>query len=201
MTLLQVAPPPLQPKSPDTATAADPKQGPAPDTRVRVLCLPELATITKPDTNYQLGPPVKITVQPTLPRRRPNSPHADTVCADLAGTTTLPLALFVADEAGITVSSSTGWKTSVNALIGADRQGEFSNWIKMVCTGPDIGTIVSPHRVDLKDTVADAINACALGIAVDIGDIMRDEREVAGRQSHELVLLDHLGETVLETTC
>lgn len=144
---------------------------------------------------------MKITVQPTFPRRRPNSPHADTLCSDLAGSTTLPLALFVADEAGITVSSSTGWKTSVTALIGADRQGEFSNSINMTCTAPDIGTIVFPHTVNLNGTVDDAINACALNVAVTIGDIMRDEREAEGRPSHELMLVDHGGDVVIETTC
>lgn len=51
VTPLKVALPPLQPKSPDTAS--NPKQEPVPDTRVRVLCLPELEAITKPDTNYQ----------------------------------------------------------------------------------------------------------------------------------------------------
>lgn len=137
---------------------------------------------------------MKLAIQPMFPGQRRNSPRHDTMCSDLAGLTTLPPALFVADEAGLTVSSSEGWTSSVRALIGVGADDEFSSAITLICTMPEIGTIVIPHEVDLSGSVNDVMNGCAIRLAVAL---------VEGRSDpdvwSQLTILDYQGNVLAET--
>lgn len=99
---------------------------------------------------------VKITVQPILPGRRRNSPRPDTLCADLASLTSLPAALFVADEAAIAIDVDGESRTHVRALIGVGPDDEFAGAIHLIATVPGVGVIERPHMVTMRGTVQEA---------------------------------------------
>lgn len=139
---------------------------------------------------------MKFTVQATLPGSHRNSPRADTLCSDLAGLTQLPAALFVADEAAITVSLDADQGADghgvVRALIGVGADDEFDSSIRLIGAVPTLGLIDVPHIVDLTGTVEKAITKCATAFALALSEAL--EASDAHRPA-ELVVLDHRGDT------
>lgn len=136
-----------------------------------------------------------IVVQPTFPGRRRNSPRAETLCSDLAGLTQLPAALFVADEAAITVSVDGGSPQCVRSLIGVGADDEFSERVCLSATVPGLGLIERSHEVDLRGTVADAITHCATAFGVSIAQAVLD-----AQQSADLVVLDNSGDVLINAS-
>lgn len=139
---------------------------------------------------------MKITVQPTLPGRRRNSPRPDTLCSDLAGLTGLPAALFVADEAGIAVDVDGERRTHVRALIGVGPDDEFAGAIHLIATVPGLGVIERPHMVKMLGTVEAAAAACAIDFTVGVSEAL-----VEAEMPAELVVLDHRGEVLIVSSC
>lgn len=131
---------------------------------------------------------MQIVVQPTFPGRRRNSPRAETLCSDLAGLTALPAALFVADEAAITVIVDGGSPNSVRSLIGVGADDAFSERICLTATVPGLGLIERSHEVDLDGTVANAVTRCAAAFGVSIAQVALD-----ANKSAELMVLDPQG--------
>lgn len=142
---------------------------------------------------------MKFTVQSTFPGRRRNSPRAESLCTDLSATR-LPLALFIADEAEITVGldidSATGDRRVVRALIGVGVDDEFADAIRLIGAVPTLGLIEVPHVVDLTGTVETAITKCATAFAAGIAEALS-----AAERSAYLTVLDHNGTVVIDTTC
>lgn len=139
---------------------------------------------------------VKITVQPTLPGRRRNSPRPDTLCSDLANLTSLPTALFVADEAAIAVDVEGERRAHVRALIGVGPDDEFAGAIHLIATVPGVGMIEQSHFVKVLGTVEEAAVACAIAFAVGLSEALIETAIAA-----ELLVLDHRGEVLIATNC
>lgn len=138
---------------------------------------------------------MRIVVQPTFPGRRRNSPCADTLCSDLS-VAPLPTGLFIADEAGITVTVDGGSPRHVRAMTAIGADGEFDDRVYFSVAVPGLGTIELAHAVGLSGTVAAAITGLATDFAVGIAEAAIDADMAA-----ELVVLDHSGATHLATTC
>lgn len=131
---------------------------------------------------------MRFVVQPTFAGRRRNSPRADTLCSDLGRLTQLPAALFIADEAGITVTVDDGSPSPVRALIAVGADDEFSREVLMIAHVPGLGMVDRSHAVDLEGSVGDAVNYCAMMFAVSLTQtVLRTD------QSAEVEVRDHLG--------
>ena len=137
-----------------------------------------------------------VVVQPTFPGHRHNSPRAETLCSDVAGLTALPPALFVADEAGITVTVDGGGPSPVRAFIAIGAYGDFSKQVCLIAHVPGLGMIDHSHEVDLSGTVADAITRCATAFGASIAQAALD-----AQKSAELVVLDHRGDVLVDAPC
>ncbi|NLE79450.1 MAG: hypothetical protein GX610_07660 [Rhodococcus sp.] len=120
-----------------------------------------------------------LVIQPTFPSRRHNSPSADSICSDLARLTQLPIALFVADEAGITVTIDGGQPTPVRALISVGPYGERDNRVHLIAQVPDLGVVESTPVVPLSKTVEDVIPHCVIAFASAVADASIDAKKHA----------------------
>lgn len=139
---------------------------------------------------------MRIVIHPTFPGRRRNSPRAEALCSDLpVGPVPAWLGLFVADEAGITITVDGGRPHHVRAMLPLDADSEFDKRVHLVATVDGLGTIELDHVMNLDDTVAAAISVVTVAIAVRLADAAID----AG-QSAELVVLDHRGDVFTSTT-
>lgn len=134
-------------------------------------------------------------VRPTFPGRRRNSPRADTLCTDLHRLTSLPPALFVANEAAITVTVDGGSPIPVRALIGIGSDDQFSTDIFLVAHIPGLGLVERCHIMDLEASVGDAVNYCALVFASSLANRMMDYN-VHG----DVQVLDHAGELLASSS-
>ncbi|RDI17257.1 hypothetical protein DEU38_12393 [Rhodococcus sp. AG1013] len=137
---------------------------------------------------------MRIVVQSTFPGRRRNSPRADTLCSDLS-VAPVPTGLFVADEAGITVTVDGGHPIHVHALAAIGADGDFDDRVHLVAAVPGLGTIRRFGAVDLSGTVDAAITRCATDFAVGVAEAAIDLR-VTG----QLVVLDHCGDIRIDGT-
>lgn len=132
-----------------------------------------------------------IVVQPTVPRLRSNSPRMTTLCSDIAGLTALPASLFIADEAGLTVTVDGGRPTPVRALLGLGGGDDFSQRISLIATVPGFGMIEHSHHVELGGTVGDAINDCATELGASIALALFD-----AQKSGDMLVLDNSGDVL-----
>ncbi|PZU04710.1 MAG: hypothetical protein DI630_00925 [Gordonia sp. (in: high G+C Gram-positive bacteria)] len=131
---------------------------------------------------------MRFVVQPTFAGRRRNSPRADTLCSDLGRLTQLPAALFIADEAGITVTADGGSPSRVRALTGVGADDEFSREVFMIAHVSGLGMVDRSHIVELEGPVGDAVNHCALVFASSLANKVIDTQLNA-----EIQVLDHRG--------
>ncbi|GBF17755.1 hypothetical protein Br6_05162 [Rhodococcus sp. Br-6] len=138
---------------------------------------------------------MRIVVQSTFPGRRRNSPRADTLCSDLAGLTAAPAALFVADEAGLTVTVDDGPPVHVQALAAINSDGEFDDRVHLIATVPGLGTFQRVHTMELTGTVYNATTRCATDVAVGIAEAAADLQ-----MTGELMVLDHSGDVRISGT-
>ncbi|WP_420879043.1 hypothetical protein [Rhodococcus sp. (in: high G+C Gram-positive bacteria)] len=141
---------------------------------------------------------MKFTVQPIFSGRRRNSPRAETLCSDLT-TATLPLALFVADEAEVTVTAEDGdglhgGRCLVRALVGVGVDDDFTEEVRLLGDVPSLGLVDAAYRMNLAGTVGAAVDACAIQFAVGLA-----ERLAAVGQAAHLQVRDHRDEILVDT--
>lgn len=134
---------------------------------------------------------MRFVVQPTFTGRRRNSPRADTLCSDLGRLTQLPAALFIADEANITVTVDGGSPSRVRALTAVGSDDEFSREVFLIAHIPGLGMVDRSHIVELEGSVGDAVNHCAMVFASSLANKVIDTKIEA-----EVQVLDHRGDVL-----
>ncbi|WP_137726378.1 hypothetical protein [Prescottella subtropica] len=132
--------------------------------------------------------------------RRRNSPCADALCTDLTSTA-LPSALFIADEAEVTVTVEDRdglpvGRCLARALIGVGVDDTFAVAIHLIGDVPSLGLVEAVHQVDLTGTVGAAVDGCATQFAVAIADRLADISQPA-----RLEVVGHSGGLLVGATC
>lgn len=141
-----------------------------------------------------IGEIMLFVVQATFPGRRRNSPRADSLCSNIDRLTVLPPALFIADEAAITVSVDGGAPIRVRALIGVGSDDQFSTDIFLAAHVPGLGLVERCHimKFDTDTTVGEAVDQCVLMFASSLAN-----RVIDSNINADIQVIGHTTETLV----